>query len=174
MEWLEDLVDYLTEHDIKLATAESCTAGLIASELARVPGSGQVIDSGLAVYSPEAKNRYLGIPFETISRYGLTGEEITREMVLGTLNNSNAKLAIANTGIAGPGEPEDGPPKGTVCLGWGFRYEDKIYVVTTTEHFDGDRNEVRLAAAHHALKRVCDWHRDIRDGKLAPYWREHD
>lgn len=100
MEWLEDLVDYLTEHDIKLATAESCTAGLIASELARVPGSGQVIDSGLAVYSPEAKNRYLGIPFETISRYGLTGEDITREMVLGTLNNSNAKLAIANTGIA--------------------------------------------------------------------------
>lgn len=168
MEWLEDLVNYLKEQKVKLATAESCTAGLIASELARVPGSGQIIDSGLAVYSPEAKNRYLGIPFETISRHGLTGENISRDMALGALNNSNANLAIANTGIAGPGEPEEGPSKGTVCFAWAFRYEDKVYVVAATEHFDGDRNEVRLAAAHHALTRLRPLHDDIQDGKVAP------
>ena len=68
MELLENVRDYLQKHALKLATAESCTAGLIVSELARVPGSGQSIDCGLAVYSPEAKQRYLSVSEHTVDR----------------------------------------------------------------------------------------------------------
>lgn len=88
MELLKQITDYLQQQKLKLATAESCTAGLIVSELARVPGSGQCIDCGLAVYSPEAKNRYLSVSFDTIDTYGLTSEETSREMALARISHS--------------------------------------------------------------------------------------
>lgn len=164
MELLEKISEYLKKHELKMATAESCTAGLIVSELARVSGSGQSIDCGLAVYSPEAKNRYLAVSFETIDTYGLTSEATAREMALGALNNNDANVAIANTGIAGP-EPHDGIPAGTVCFGWAFRHGQEIYMVVRTKRFSGDRNDVRLAAAHYALEMVPRHHGDVLAGK---------
>ncbi|MEC9483644.1 MAG: CinA family protein [Halomonas sp.] len=167
MELLEKVTQYLIDHELVMASAESCTAGLIVSELARVPGSGQAIDCGLAVYSPNAKHRYLGVSFDTIERYGLTSEETSRAMALGALDNNEADLAIANTGIAGP-EPHDGIPVGTVCFAWAFRHAGQVYVYTRTRRFSGDRNEVRLAAAHHALEQVPQLHREVLEGKAPP------
>lgn len=163
MELLKQITDYLQQQKLKLATAESCTAGLIVSELARVPGSGQCIDCGLAVYSPEAKNRYLSVSFDTIETYGLTSEATSREMALGALNNNDANITVANTGIAGP-EPHDDIPVGTVCFAWAFRHEQKTYMITETRRFSGDRNDVRLAAAHYALERISQYHRDVLNG----------
>lgn len=163
MELLKQITDYLQQQELKLATAESCTAGLIASELASVPGSGQSIDCGLAVYSPEAKNRYLSVSFDTIDTYGLTSEETSREMALGALNNNDANVTVANTGIAGP-EPQDGIPVGTVCFAWAFRHDQKVYMITETRRFSGDRNDVRLAAAHYALECIPQHHRNVLEG----------
>ena len=166
MELLENICEYLKEHELTMATAESCTAGLIVSELARVPGSGQSIDCGLAVYSPEAKNRYLAVSFDTIDANGLTSEATVREMVIGALNNNNANVALANTGIAGP-EPHDGVPVGTVCFAWAFRHDQQVYIMTETRRFSGDRNQVRLDAAHHALAQIPEHHSQVLAGNAS-------
>ncbi|WP_447043595.1 CinA family protein [Vreelandella sp. H-I2] len=165
MELLEKISEYLKKHELKMATAESCTAGLIVSELASIPGSGQSIDCGLAVYSPEAKNRYLAVSFDTIESCGLTSEATSREMALGALDNNDANVAVANTGIAGP-EPHDGIPVGTVCFAWAFRHNQKTYLMTETQRFSGDRNQVRLAAAHYALELIPKHHGEMLAGTV--------
>ena len=159
MDMLEKIADYLRDNELILATAESCTAGLVASELARIPGSGSCMDCGLAVYSPESKNRYLKVSFDTIDRYGLTSEEVAAEMAIGALNRNNASIALSNTGIAGPAPGDDGTPVGTVCFAWAVRRGERAFNYTETRQFDGDRNEVRLAAAHYALERLPHYHR---------------
>lgn len=158
MDTLETIVDYLNQHEITLATAESCTAGLIVSELARVPGSGTCIDCGLAVYSPESKNRYLKVSFDTIEEFGLTSEEVALEMVEGAINRNNADAALSNTGVAGPGSADDGTPEGRVCFGWAIRTSDEVVTFSEARDFDGDRNKVRLAAAHYSLERLMHYH----------------
>jgi len=158
MDLLEKIVNYLKDHEIKLATAESCTAGLVVSELARVSGSGACLDCGLAVYSPESKNRYLNVSFDTIERHGLTSEEVALEMAVGALNRNDANLALANTGVAGPEDGDDGTPAGTVCLAWVFRAGDETMPFSETRHFGGDRNAVRLAAAHYLLEQIPSYH----------------
>lgn len=163
MELLERIANYLLDHELTLATAESCTAGLIISELARVPGSGQSIDCGLGVYSPQSKNRYLGVSYDTIERYGLTSEAVACEMAAGALNNNDANVALANTGIAGPNPGDDDTPIGTICFAWAFRHADHHYHFCETRRFNGNRNEVRLAAAHYALERLPHYYRLCRD-----------
>lgn len=159
MELLEKVADYLKENELKLATAESCTAGLAASELARIPGSGACMDCGLAVYSPESKNRYLKVSFETIDQHGLTSEPVALEMAVGAINRNDASIALANTGVAGPAPGDDGTPVGTVCFGWAVRRQDQTFAYTETRRFEGDRNEVRLAAAHYSLEQLPYYHR---------------
>ncbi|WP_410505367.1 ammonia-dependent NAD(+) synthetase [Halomonas sp. ANAO-440] len=159
MELLDRITDYLIDNELTLATAESCTAGLIISELARVPGSGQSIDCGLGVYSPQSKNRYLGVSFDTIESHGLTSEAVASEMAAGALNNNDADVALANTGIAGPNPGDDDTPIGTVCFAWAFRLNGDHHHYCETRRFDGTRNEVRLAAAHYALERLPHYHR---------------
>jgi NAD+ synthase len=159
MELLDRITAYLIDNELTLATAESCTAGLIVSELARVPGSGQSIDCGLGVYSPQSKNRYLGVSFDTIERQGLTSEAVASEMAAGALNNNDADVALANTGIAGPNPGDDDTPIGTVCFAWAFRQDGDHHHYCETRRFDGTRNEVRLAAAHYALERLPHYHR---------------
>src|SRR5690554_5547288 len=132
---LEAVVDYLKNNNIVLTTAESCTAGLVVSELARVPGSGGCIDCGLAVYSPQSKNRYLKVSFDTMDQYGLTSEEVALEMVQGALDRNNASAALSNTGVAGPAPPDDDTPVGRVCFGWAIRCEESTYRFSETCDF---------------------------------------
>lgn len=160
---LEQIVDYLKQNDVFLTTAESCTAGLVVSELARVPGSGGCIDCGLVMYSPESKHRNLKVSFETIERYGLTSEEVALEMAEGALNRNDATAALSNTGLAGPSAGDDDTPIGRVCFAWVFRFEGKVMKYSETRDFDGSRNEVRLAAAHYVLECLPNYHRQAQE-----------
>ena len=155
---LETIVGFLLDREIKLATAESCTAGLVVSELARIPGSGQAIDCGLAVYSPQAKDRYLCVGYDLIERHGLTSEAVAEAMARGAIDNNDAHLAIANTGVAGPAPGPGGLSPGTVCMAWTVRTDDGVVCFTETRVFEGDRNEVRARAAHYCLERVMDYY----------------
>ncbi len=96
----------------------------------------------------------LGVRKETIDRFNLTSEEVAREMVQGALQLSEANVAVANTGVAGPGTGDGGIPVGTVCFAWAFRLEEKLELCSETRRFDGDRNTVRQAAAEYAITRI--------------------
>ncbi|MDX5409756.1 MAG: CinA family protein [Thauera sp.] len=150
---------YMTGHDLMLVTAESCTAGLIASHLADVPGAGHLLDCAFVVYSEAAKRNCLGVRSETIEAHGLTSEAVAREMALGALRRSRANLAVANTGVADDGG--DGTPPGTQCYAWAFSGDGQsgtATVFTETRRFDGDRSAVREASARWALERIADHH----------------
>lgn len=166
MDLLNRITKYLSDNSLRLATAESCTAGLIFSELARVPGTGENIICGLGVYSPQSKNRYLGVSFEAIDRYGLTSEAVSGEMAIGALGDSDVDVAVANTGIAGPDPGDDETPIGTVCFAWAYRHNSDYLLYCETCRFDGERNEVRMAAAHYALERLPHYHQLSIDAGL--------
>jgi PncC family amidohydrolase len=147
------IADYMKRHRLMLVTAESCTAGLIASRLAEIPGAGQLLDCADVVYSPEAKQRCLGVRKETIERYNLTSEEVAREMAAGALSRSDANLAISNTGVTDDTDPRI--PAGTQCFAWAFRRADgRLDMHSETRRFGGDRNAIREAAADFALRRI--------------------
>lgn len=150
------VVSFLSSRGLKLATAESCTAGQIASYLASVPGSGACLDVGFVSYSPSGKVGFLGVKESTMKQYGLTSEEVAREMAEGALRVEGccADVVVSNTGLADSG-PDGGPPPGTQCYAWSFRTRDlDIVTFSETRQFSGDRNDVRSAAALYALSRV--------------------
>lgn len=141
-----------------LTTAESCTAGLIAAHLADVPGAGELLESACVTYSPEAKQRLLGVSAETIRNFNLTSEQVASEMAQGALQGSPANLAIANTGVTDDTDPAI--PAGTQCFAWVFAahagHAPKIF--TETRRFAGARNEIREQAAYYALSRISHYH----------------
>jgi nicotinamide-nucleotide amidase len=101
---------------LKIATAESCTGGLIAAILTEVPGSSDVFERGFVTYSNEAKTEQLGVPTELIANHGAVSEEVARAMANGALKHSRADIAIAVTGVAGPGGGTEAKPVGLVHL----------------------------------------------------------
>ena len=163
---LDKLTLYLDEQNLILATAESCTAGLVASMLGEVSGSGEWLDCGFVTYSVESKNHLLGVSLETIDRYGLTSEQVATEMATGALKNSKANVAIANTGVAGPENGDDGTLAGTVCFCWAFRDNGSINTFTERLQFKQDRNGVRKAAAEYGLERIPYYHQ-LSNSKLS-------
>ena len=153
MQDMDRLADYMKKNRLMLVTAESCTAGLIASRLAEVPGAGKLLECAYVVYSPEAKQRCLGVKAETIEEFNLTSEAVAREMALGAFERSDANLAVSNTGVTDDTDPRI--PAGTQCFAWVFRQEDgSTDVHTETRRFEGDRNQIREAAADFALRRI--------------------
>ncbi|MFJ3366555.1 CinA family protein [Pseudomonas sp. NPDC086251] len=153
----EDTVDYLRGHSLILTTAESCTAGKIVTLLSEVEGSGELIESGYVVYSPQAKRRLLHVSPLTIEAFNLTSVEVAREMALGALRDSTANVAVATTGILGP-DDVDGIPAGTVCFAWAF--QSQVRCVFTREHrFLGSRCQVQAEASDYALKWLPHFHR---------------
>lgn len=150
----EAVAAFMREKSLLLVTAESCTAGLIAATLADTKGAGQLLDCAFVVYSPQAKQRCLGVRPQTIERFNLTSEEVAREMALGALDNSRANLAIANTGVTD--DTDKDTPAGTQCFAWAFAFPPHapIHVFSETRRFDGQRNQIREASAEYALLRV--------------------
>ena len=143
----------MAEH-LSLCTAESCTGGWIAKILTDIPGSSAWFDCGMAAYSYEAKQALLGVRSETLMEFGAVSRETVLEMVSGALITSSASLAVAVTGIAGPGGGLPGKPVGTVWIAWKRRGQ---YPKAEVFHFDGDREAVRrntVAAALQGLMRL--------------------
>ncbi|MGS1078586.1 CinA family protein [Pseudoxanthomonas beigongshangi] len=141
------------EHD-HLVTAESCTGGWIAKTVTDIAGSSDWFDSGMVAYSYEAKQALLGVRPQTLETHGAVSRETVIEMVSGALVNSGASVAVAVTGIAGPGGGSEGKPVGTVWIGWKRRGG---YARAEIFLFDGDRDAVRrqtVAAALHGLERL--------------------
>lgn len=155
---LDRLSHYLEAHRLKLVTAESCTAGMIASTLADVPGCGSWLECAFVTYSEEAKISVLGVKRDTIDRCNLTSEAVAREMAEGALRVSRANLALANTGLAGPSNGDSDIPVGTVCFAWSFENDGGIRCFSETRKFDGDRNQVRKAATDYAISRIVHYH----------------
>jgi nicotinamide-nucleotide amidase len=110
------VIRLLREKGLKIATAESCTGGLISHRLTNVPGSSEVFTHGWITYANEAKTGQLGVPAEIISMHGAVSEETARAMAEGALIASNADLALAITGIAGPTGGTEDKPVGTAWL----------------------------------------------------------
>ncbi len=136
------------ERGLMLATAESCTGGLIAAVLTEIAGSSDVVDRGFVTYSNGAKSEMLGVPPGLIEANGAVSGPVAASMAEGALQRSNAALTIAVTGIAGPGGGTESKPVGTVWFGMSVRGG-----ATATEHqvFPGDRAAVRQATTAHAL-----------------------
>lgn len=142
------LVELAQSKSVIIATAESCTGGLIAGALTDVAGSSKVFDRGFVTYSNAAKVEMLGIRPETLDQYGAVSEQIARQMAEGALAHSTAKLAISVTGIAGPGGSEN-KPEGRVCFG--VAQVGSPTLTETVEFGPQGRSAVRKATVGHAL-----------------------
>ena len=134
------LGEALLEKRWKLACAESCTGGGIAAAVTGIVGSSQWFDRGFVTYSNQAKQEMLGVVNETLENHGAVSEETVREMVAGALSRSQARVAVAVSGIAGPGGGTADKPVGTVCIAWQVEGGEPV---VHTEHFSGDRRSVR-------------------------------
>jgi nicotinamide-nucleotide amidase len=153
---LDDLLPLATEvvagcakKGLKVATAESCTGGLVIATLTEVPGSSAVVDRGLVTYSNEAKVQLLGVPAELIVAKGSVSEDVARAMAEGILANSLADLGVAITGIAGPGGGSAEKPVGLVHFAAARRGEPSRHAVHVFE--DLGRFSIRHASVRVAL-----------------------
>lgn len=143
----EQLAQALKTRGWMMATAESCTGGLIAATCTGLSGSSDWLERGFVTYSNAAKTAMLGVPAELIDTHGAVSEEVARAMARGTLAHSQAQAAVAVTGIAGPTGGSADKPVGTVCFGWAVG--DRAW--TERRRFTGDRDAVRAATVQHAL-----------------------
>ena len=154
------LAEALRTRGWKLATAESCTGGLIAALCTSVAGSSDWFERGFVTYSNAAKTAQLGVPAELIDAHGAVSEPVARAMVEGALAHSGAQLAVAVTGIAGPGGAVPGKPVGTVWLAWGVQATPgaQAQVQARLLQLPGDRTAVRsltVAQALAVLSQAC-------------------
>lgn len=133
-----------------LATAESCTGGLIGGALTDIAGSSDVFDRGFVTYSNKAKARVIGVSTETLRAHGAVSEETAREMAIGALKTAGVNITVAVTGIAGPGSAAPGKPAGLVHFA--VATEAGIAEHRKMEYGDIGRSEVRLATVKTALQ----------------------
>ncbi len=144
---VEALAHTLTARGWMMATAESCTGGLIAGACTDRAGSSDWFERGFVTYSNAAKTELLGVPADLIAAHGAVSEPVARAMAAGALAHAPVQLAVAVTGVAGPGGGSEAKPVGTVWFGWATPQG----VDTECVRFDGDRAAVRQATVAHAL-----------------------
>lgn len=148
----ETVVELLIQNKMKLATAESCTGGLIAQKITSVTGASECFDCGVVTYSNEQKYKLLGVSKDLLEKFGAVSEQTAIEMCKGVKTLANADFGISVTGIAGPGGGTAEKPVGTVWIGIcgeNFHKAERFL-------FDGDRQQVRESTAEMALKMVED------------------
>ena len=133
---------------ITIITAESCTGGLKAGCLTEIPGSSSVIEGGFVTYSNQAKVSMLSVKLEQLDQYGAVSEEVARSMAEGALGSSKAYIAIACTGVAGPGGATDTKPVGLVHLSCASRKHPTLH---KSCNFSGERSTIRLATVKAAF-----------------------
>ncbi len=140
----------LKAHGLMLATAESCTGGWIAKCVTDIAGSSGWLDRGCVTYSNTAKQELLGVRAETLAELGAVSEPVVRQMAEGAVDLSAAQVAVAVSGIAGPGGGSAEKPVGMVCFGFTLPGGTS----TETRYFDGDREAVRRQSVAYALSRL--------------------
>jgi nicotinamide-nucleotide amidase len=144
----ETVVELLSEKQLHVTTAESCTGGLIAGTLVNAAGASAVLNEGYVTYSNEAKERLLGVSHKTLETYGAVSEQTAKEMAQGAAKAANAEAALSATGIAGPGGGTEDKPVGLVYIG--CYLNGKITVKEC--RFHGNRMENRVHTVETALE----------------------
>ena len=146
------LASFLIKNQKMMATAESCTGGMIAAACTDLSGSSAWFERGFVTYSNEAKTELLGVAPALIIEHGAVSEAVARAMAQGAIERSRAQVAVAVTGVAGPTGGSAEKPVGTVWFG----FATPTGLVTELRRFDGDRAAVRAATVHHALLRLVE------------------
>ena len=146
----EQLAQELQARGWMLATAESCTGGMIAVACTDLSGSSNWFERGFVTYSNEAKTEQLGVDPALIAQHGAVSEVVVRAMAFGAVRHSRAQVSVAVTGVAGPTGGSPQKPVGTVWFG--FQVDGRL--TSETLRFDGDRAAVRSATVDHALQRL--------------------
>lgn len=141
----------LRERGLSIASVESCTGGWIAKTLTDTGGSSDYYHCGLVTYSNTTKEQLAGVTPMSLEKYGAVSEAVVREMVLGSVNLVDADVAVAVSGVAGPGGGTDDKPVGMVWFAWGARDGDSEAVC---EYFHGNRDAIRRQAVLYALQGV--------------------
>ena len=136
-----------------LVTAESCTGGWVSQAVTSIAGSSRWFERGYVTYSNAAKREALGVAGKTLRLHGAVSERVAREMARGALKRSRGTIALAITGVAGPGGGAPGKPVGTVCFAWAQGRK----IRSETKHFKGGRTGVRRQSVVHALRGVMAW-----------------
>lgn len=146
----EAIVALLSKNDLSITTAESCTGGLLSAQIVNVPGASDVFKGGYITYSNKAKRNVIGVKKGTLEKYGAVSEEVAKEMAIGAKDDAKADVAVAITGIAGPGGGTPEKPVGLVYIG--VAVKDKVFV--NKYLFNGNRNKVRESSVVAALTMV--------------------
>ena len=144
---VQQLAQMLLQRRWMLASAESCTGGMIAAACTDLAGSSQWFERGFVTYSNAAKMELLGVPADLLQQHGAVSEPVVRAMAQGALSHSHAQLGVAVTGVAGPTGGSKDKPVGTVWFG--FLVDGEL--TSEMRLFPGDRAAVRTATVHHAL-----------------------
>jgi len=147
----EALLDECRAKGVMLATAESCTGGLIAAVLTAIAGASDVVDRGFVTYSNEAKHEMIGVPLSLIQTHGAVSEEVARAMADGALARSRATIAVSVTGLAGPGGGTAEKPVGLVFIGLAMKGRT---TVSERHILPGDRAGIRAATVAHAFAMI--------------------
>ena len=142
----------LRDTRLMLTTAESCTGGMVATAITDISGSSGWFERGFVTYSNQAKTEMIGVPAELIDKHGAVSEPVARAMAEGALRNSRAQVSLAITGIAGPGGGTETKPVGMVSFAWSNRLSTSV----ETHVFKGDREQIRVQAATHALRGLLE------------------
>lgn len=150
----EALVKELADSGKAVATVESCTGGWVAKAITDVSGSSAVFGYGIVSYANGAKESIVGVQNKTLEDHGSVSAEVVTEMAKGTLRLSGADIAVAVSGVAGPGGGSKEKPVGMVWFGWAVRDGADALVDTACEHFTGDRELIREASVAYALQGV--------------------
>lgn len=148
-----ELADELLRRQWRMATAESCTGGGMAVACTDLAGSSVWFECAFVTYTNEAKQSMLGVSAQLLEQHGAVSAETVQAMVKGAVDNSCARVAIAASGIAGPGGGTPDAPVGTVWLGWGDADQQQVCCY----HFEGDRSAVRKAAVKQGLSGLLGW-----------------
>lgn len=147
----EAVVEKLKEHHLKVATAESCTGGLIAKRITDVPGASEVFECGIISYANGIKHKVLGVSEDDLNKYGAVSEPVAKQMAQGALKVSGADIAVSVTGIAGPDSDSTGKPVGLVYIGLADKKNVLVREIRTSRR---DRSYNRYVSASNALNMI--------------------
>jgi nicotinamide-nucleotide amidase len=150
------LADILQSKNWKMAAAESCTGGLVCTNLTEIAGSSEWFERGYITYSNQAKIECLGVPDKLLEAFGAVSEEAAKAMAEGAQVHAGVNAALSITGIAGPSGGSKEKPVGMVCFAWAIRSDaGDNRVVAKTMHFNGDRQNIRQQACDYALSELA-------------------